>query len=67
MCCLPLLTGRIASCIENALPYANVTGVRSVAELEGNLSITASVNDETYTIDSIAGCFIRGAGTCTYT
>ena len=75
---LHLSTGRIASCIENALPYADVTGVRSVAELEGNLtednvlvpielSMTATINDEVFTIDSFAGCFIRGAGTCTCT
>ena len=50
-----------------------MTGVGSVAELEGNLaednvlvpielSMSTSIN---VTIDSFAGCFIRGAGTCT--
>lgn len=66
------ITARIASCIERALPYATVTGVGTVAELEGNLTeldvpinVTLSIPspDIPVTLDDV-GCFIGGAGEC---
>jgi hypothetical protein len=70
-------TMRIEQCISRALPFAEVTGVDSEDELKGNLT-EANVNpplnlsltleleegnpDTEVTINSLAGCFIRGAG-----
>ena len=69
------ITARIASCIEHALPYAIVTGVETVAELEGNLTkvsppinVTLSIpssegSDRPVTLED-GGCFVGGAGEC---
>ena len=63
-------TARIASCIDRALPYATVTGVGTVAELEGNLTevdvpinvtLPLTSSQRPVTLDDI-GCFIGGAG-----
>ena len=64
------ITARIASCIDRALPYANVIGVDTMAELEGNLTnITAPISLSTALFETStnpvsfdAGCFIGGAG-----
>jgi ATP-binding cassette subfamily A (ABC1) protein 3 len=64
------ITARIASCIDRALPYANVIGVDTMAELEGKLTdLTAPISLSTALFETTtnpvsfdAGCFIGGAG-----
>ena len=64
------ITARIASCIDRAIPYANVIGVDTMAELEGKLTdltapislSTALFENSTNPVSFDAGCFIGGAG-----
>ena len=64
-------TARIASCIKHTLPYATVTGVETVAELEGNLTeidvpidVTLPLPPSGIPVRLDVGCFIGGAGEC---
>ena len=67
---------RIAECISQALPYADVMSVQSEREIEVNLEMVdapisfrtnVEIGGQTFNAERELGCFIRGAGKSCFT
>ena len=66
---------RIAACIAQKLPYADIIGAETEDQIEANLSRPefipppflfrqpVKIGGENFTIETPVGCFVRGAGT----
>ena len=75
MLCIYVYTAEIAKCIQEAIPFANVSGVMTESELENSLGedrinmpineeveIDIQGNDRNAKFEISGGCFVYGAG-----